>query len=230
MKPAVDRARNVFINCPFDKRYRPLLDAIVFCIMDCGFVARCALEISDSSQVRIEKIFEIMAECRFSIHDLSRTQTDRLHRLPRFNMPLELGMFLGMKRFGGNVHGKSRCLIFDVEKYRYQKFISDIAGQDIRCHAGNPRTSIGEIRAWLRSAADTHQLPGGQEIFRRYLLFQKHLPAICKKLKIKPTEMNFRDRTTIIYNWILEKNAIDAPPPARHSRVSSRLGHPAHVA
>lgn len=35
---------NVFINCPFDSAYKPLFDAIVFAVHDCGFVARCALE------------------------------------------------------------------------------------------------------------------------------------------------------------------------------------------
>ena len=47
---------NVFINCPFDLAYKPLLDAIVFAVHDCGFVARCALEEGDASQVRIDKI------------------------------------------------------------------------------------------------------------------------------------------------------------------------------
>ena len=48
---------NVFINCPFDSAYKPLFDAIVFAVHDCGFVARCALEEEDTSQVRIDKIY-----------------------------------------------------------------------------------------------------------------------------------------------------------------------------
>ena len=34
---------HVFINCPFDDQYKPLFNAIVFAIHDCGFVARCWL-------------------------------------------------------------------------------------------------------------------------------------------------------------------------------------------
>ena len=34
------------------------------------------------------------------IHDISRTESSGKPRLPRFNMPLELGMFLGAKQYG----------------------------------------------------------------------------------------------------------------------------------
>jgi hypothetical protein len=87
--------------------------------------ARCALEIDDGSQVRIERILRIISECRFGIHDLSRTELDRRNRLPRFNMPLELGLFLGAKRFGNRAQREKVCLILDREPYRYQRFISD---------------------------------------------------------------------------------------------------------
>jgi hypothetical protein len=86
---------SVFINCPFDGQYRSLFEAIVFTVQDCGCIARCALEVSDASQVRIEKIFKMISQCKFGIHDISLTELDPSHHLPRFNMPLELGMFLG---------------------------------------------------------------------------------------------------------------------------------------
>src|SRR5207244_972943 len=119
----------VFINCPFDDAYRPLLEAVVFAVHDCGYVARSSLEVTDASQVRIEKITAIIEACRLGIHDISRTEIDPQTQLPRFNMPLELGLFLGAKRFGTGKHKAKTCLILDVERYRYQKFISDIAGQ-----------------------------------------------------------------------------------------------------
>ena len=46
-------------------------------------------------------------------------------------MPLELGIFLGAKRFGRAEQKGKVCLILDTERYRYQQFMSDIAGQDI---------------------------------------------------------------------------------------------------
>jgi len=56
---------------------------------DCGCVARCALEAYDSGDVRIEKILDIIDQCKLGIHDISRTELNE-HSLPRFNMPLEL--------------------------------------------------------------------------------------------------------------------------------------------
>jgi hypothetical protein len=118
-------AINVFVNCPFDSAYRRMFRAIVFAVIHCGFRARCALEIDDSAEVRIDKIFKIVEECRYGIHDLSRTELDSRTRLPRFNMPLELGMFLGAKRFGVSLQRKKRCLVLDRAPHRYQKFISE---------------------------------------------------------------------------------------------------------
>src|SRR5215211_6735606 len=64
---------SVFINCPFDLDYAPLLRSMMFAVVDCGFVRRTALDVSDASEVRIQKIYNIIGACRLSIHDLSRT-------------------------------------------------------------------------------------------------------------------------------------------------------------
>ncbi len=44
------------------------------------------MEIDDSAQVRIDKIVRIIEECKYAIHDLSRTDPDPEHNLPRFNI------------------------------------------------------------------------------------------------------------------------------------------------
>ena len=49
-------------------------------------------------------------------------------------MPLELGIFLGSKKYGDKKNKTKVCLVIDKEQYRYQIFISDIAGQDIKSH------------------------------------------------------------------------------------------------
>ena len=91
---------NVFLNCPFDKNYWPILESITFAIHDCGFFARSALESDDGSEVRIRKIQDLVRICRYGIHDISRIELSQNSGLPRFNMPLELGIFLGAKSFG----------------------------------------------------------------------------------------------------------------------------------
>lgn len=79
---------SVFLNVPIDRTYRPLLEAAVFAIYDCGFVARCALEDDDSSRIRVDKIYDLISESNYGIHDISRVTLNYPHRLPRFNMPL----------------------------------------------------------------------------------------------------------------------------------------------
>jgi len=94
------RSKHVFINCPFDDRYRPVFDAIVFAVYDLGFIARCSLEEDDAGDFRLSKIERMIEECRFGINDLSAVTLDAITNLPRFNMPLELALFLGCRRFG----------------------------------------------------------------------------------------------------------------------------------
>jgi hypothetical protein len=71
-----------------------------FAIVACGFVPRCALDESDSAVVRFKKILDLITACEFSVHDVSRVELDSASRLPRFNMPLELGADLGLRLKG----------------------------------------------------------------------------------------------------------------------------------
>lgn len=194
-------ASRVFLNCPFDSQYKPIFEAIVFAILDCGLWPRCALEIDDASEVRIDKIFKMIADCKFGIHDISRTEVTSASGLPRFNMPLELGMFLATKRFGAGRQQKKVCLILDSAPFRYQQFISDIAGQDIQVHKNNPKDAIAVVRNWLRSASGS-TLPGGMEIYRRFQSFEKDLPSLCEELRLQREELTFNDSSTIIADWL----------------------------
>lgn len=192
---------SVFINCPFDRAYRPLFRAIAFSVIHCGFRARCALEIEDGSQVRIEKIFRIIEECRLGVHDLSRTELDRATKLPRFNMPLELGMFLAAKRFGDTHQRRKACLILDREPHRYQSFISDIAGHDIQSHSRIEGLAISKTSDWLRNASG-RVMPGGSYITKQYALFKRNLPRLCSKLNLRTSEMTFNDFANIVTSWL----------------------------
>ena len=108
--------KNVFINVPFDRDYQPLFDAIIFTVIICGYRPRCANEISDTVQIRLEKIYKMIKESKFSIHDLSRTELSNGN--PRFNMPLELGIFLGASKFGNKKQKRKVAIVLDKEKNR----------------------------------------------------------------------------------------------------------------
>lgn len=197
--------RSVFINCPFDEDYRPILRAIVFAVFDCGFAARCALEYYDASEVRLEKIFRLIRECRYGIHDISRTELDAANSLPRFNMPLELGMFLGAKRFGNASNKKKSALILDRERYRYQKFISDIAGQDIKAHDGKPDGAIRAIRDWRHTISKRVTIPGSRYIIERYAAFERDLPDMCMEPRLVDVDLTFTDHAALIARWLSSK-------------------------
>lgn len=197
-----DSTRSIFVNCPFDSGYRPLLEALVFVIYDVGFVARCALEEDDASELRLSKIERIIEECHYGIHDLSAVALDPGTQLPRFNMPLELGLFLGCRRFGGQNHRRKKCLILDADRFRYRSFISDISGQDIHAHNGEPRQAIVEVRNWLATASQRRRLPGGAEIADRFARFQRDLPELCSKLKRNREDLIFVDLAEMIPIWL----------------------------
>lgn len=179
----------------------------MFAVHDAGFYPRSALEYDDAAQNRLEKILSLIEECRFGIHDLSRTESST-EGLPRFNMPLELGLFLGCKRFGGEHHSRKACLVLDKERYRFQRFISDIAGQDIHAHGDDARKAVREVSAWLRAASRRKRVPGGAAIWHRFERFRAALPALCRELEIEEEELTFVDRSRLISEWLRENAPI----------------------
>ena len=195
---------HVFVNCPFDADYKPMFDAIVFAVTDLGLVARSAREEDDGGESRLVNIQRIIEQCKYGVHDISAVELDSRNNLPRFNMPLELGLFLGCKRYGNDDQRNKVSLIFDADPFRYQKFISDIAGQDIHSHDRDLKTAISELRAWLATASNPSGLPSGKDLFDRSVRFQADLPALCKKLKLEPAAVTFKDLRQVIVGWLKE--------------------------
>jgi hypothetical protein len=198
-----DYNKHVFINCPFDidGTYQRLEDAIVFTIIDCGFISRSAKE-SSASGNRILKIQKIIEECQFAVHDISRTELDSEHQLPRFNMPLELGLFLGAQRYGGKKHTAKQCLIFDCEKHRYEKFISDIKGHEVHGHHNQPEKIIPPIRDFLAEIGKNEEIPVGRIISQRYFGFVDWLTIYYKEKNLTRNDLSFKKFAHIISNFI----------------------------
>lgn len=193
---------NVFINCPFDREYTPLFNAILFSVYKCGFRPRCAREMDDAGEIRIDKINKIISECRFGIHDISRTELDSTHNLPRFNMPLELGIFLGAKKFGSKIQRSKVSIILDKEQYRYQKYISDISGQDIKSHGNVPEDLIRTIRNSLNSANHNGHIAGAHSIISSYTQYQAKLPELMQELSLQEDDVTYADETQMIEQWL----------------------------
>ena len=94
--------------------------------------------------------------------------------------------------------------MLDVAPFRYQKFISDIAGQDIYAHGGSEQRAIQIVRDWLRLQLDpqTRLIPSGSKIFERYQDFQHDLPVLCDQLQWNPHELQFADFSYAVASWI----------------------------
>jgi hypothetical protein len=116
-------------------------------------------------------------------------------------MPLELGVFLGAKYFGGRQQKRKACLILDRDNYRYQKFISDIAGQDIQAHRNAPQDAMTVVRNWLRSYSRA-SLPSGSIIWSRYQTFKADLPLLCRELRLEMKELIYNDYVLLVSTWL----------------------------
>ena len=144
---------NVFVNCPFDSDYLPLLRPLLFTVIDLGFVPRIALERLDSGRPRIEKIISLIKESKYAIHDLSRLEARVAGEYFRLNMPFELGVDVGCRLFKSGRWSGKKCLILETEKYRYQAAISDMSNSDIAVHGNDPLKVVAEVRNWLNNEA-----------------------------------------------------------------------------
>lgn len=164
--------RNVFINCPFDEEYEPILQAVLFCIVFLGFNPRLATESNDSGENRLDKIQGLIESSKFSIHDLSRCQARKKGEHFRLNMPLELGIDYGCKQYYGNGRESKKFLILEEQKYRYQAAVSDLSGCDIESHGGKFEKAVRKVRNWLVAEADAEAI-GASRILGSYTDFQE---------------------------------------------------------
>lgn len=199
--------RNLFINCPFDDGYLPLARALVFCVLACGFEPRLATERSDSGEVRLEKIYELIGSSLFSVHDLSRIEPSHPEDLPRFNMPLELGIDFGARKYGGAHLKRKQFLILERERYRFQKVVSDLSGNDIRAHRNEPETLIRELRNWLLVASG-RELPSGGRIWEDFSQSQMHLKKFLQELGYSEKDLQSLEMTEYISftkKWLADR-------------------------
>ncbi|MFN7817628.1 MAG: hypothetical protein ACK5OQ_15465 [Burkholderiales bacterium] len=147
----MDFAKSVFINCPFDRDYYPLLRPILFTVIYLGLKPRIALEELDSGMPRMAKISQLIAESQYAIHDLSRIEAKSVGELYRLNMPFELGLDVGCRLFGNKGQKTKKCLVLEAEAFRYKAALSDLSGYDIAAHGNDPPRVVTEVRNWLKN-------------------------------------------------------------------------------
>jgi hypothetical protein len=166
----------VFLNIPYDERFRNLYVAYVVGVMYLGFEPRATLGISGGTP-RLDKIFAEIKKCAFSIHDLSRVELDRKppYSTPRFNMPFELGLAVAWsKEAAGKAH---KWFVFESRPYRIQKSLSDLNGSDPNIHDG---TVKGVLRELNNAFVRTHNRPSVPDMLQAYQLVSRRLKAIVE--------------------------------------------------
>ena len=96
--------KSVFLNIPYDTAFQRLYLAYIAGLSAFGLTPRATLEIPGGER-RLDRIFELIQSCRYSIHDLSRVQLDRRPPVtPRFNMPFEFGLVTAWTKLFPQAH------------------------------------------------------------------------------------------------------------------------------
>jgi hypothetical protein len=169
-----DKNYSVFLNIPYDKRFEKLYLAFIVGLVELGLTPKVTLGIP-SGATRIDRIFELLKSCRYSVHDLSRVEMDRrLPPTPRFNMPFELGLAFAWSRLTPANHD---FFAFESINRRAQKSLSDLSGTDFNIHDNRPNGIMRE----LRNVFDRRQnKPTVPRMMKSYNQLLRRLPALRK--------------------------------------------------
>ena len=138
---------------------------MLFVIVVMGFNPRLATESSDSGENRLEKIRELIEGRKYSIHDLSRCQARRQGEYFRLNMPFELGIDCGCRKYFGNGRDKKKFLILEEKPYRFQAALSDT-------HGAAYDRAMKKVRYWLRQQTGC-EATGPSELLSDYVTFSE---------------------------------------------------------
>ncbi len=215
---------HVFVNCPFDEEYQACFEAILFTLTAAGYSARSALEQDDSADNRADKLYRLIEACDTTLHDLSRVEMST-SGLPRFNMPLELGIALGARRFGSAKQREMRLLIMVSKPFEMQKYMSDLAGNDPRSHAAKPSNIIRIVRDFLHTDPNGIMLSGATHLDDLFRDFKRILPDLAKRANLTLKEVDplqsFRSFMHVLRAYVASKSIVP-PPSGKRARLSRR--------
>ena len=132
----------VFLNIPYDDRFNRLYIAYISGLIHLGLKPCATIEIPGGKD-RLDKIIDLIRNCRYSIHDLSRVQLDRTPpATPRFNMPFELGLAVAAAKIDSL---PDNWFVFESVPRRASKSLSDLGATDANVHDGTPDGVIREL-------------------------------------------------------------------------------------
>ena len=166
--PRVKRIESVFLNIPYDKQFEDLYLAYIVGLTQLGLRVNATLAIPN--QGRLESIIQLIEQSDFSIHDLSRIELSE--GIPRFNMPVELGLALYRSHIA---KGRHRVFVFESKAYRAQRSTSDINGIDPQIHGGTPKGVMAGLRNIFRQPGNVTTVP---EMLASYRSLKRKVPEL----------------------------------------------------
>jgi hypothetical protein len=166
--PRRKRIESVFLNIPYDREFEDLYLAYIVGLTQLGLRVNVTLAIPN--QGRLEAIIDLIKESNFSIHDLSPIKSSK--GIPRFNMPLELGLALHRSHV---TRGRHRVYVFESKPYRAQRSTSDINGIDPQIHNQTPKGVMRGLRNIFRQPGDVTTVP---EMLLSYRAVKKKLSEL----------------------------------------------------
>lgn len=181
-----------------------MLKGIFFALLYLDFNPKIA-ETSDSGQIRLLKIKDLMTLSPLSIHDLSRIDPLATDAAARLNMAFEMGIDFGLKYSGTQEFQSKRFLILEKDDHRYKTFLSDISGNDIKSHKNDPELIIKSIRDWIKSQGQGTAVPRHKLIFSAYNEFSVFYNQLISAEGYDPREitaLTFSDVIDIMAEWI----------------------------
>jgi len=127
----------------------------------------------------------------------------RMGDLPRFNMPFELGLDLGCRYYGSDGLITKQCLVLEKDRHRYQRVLSDLSGNDVRAHGGDPECLVLEVRNWLRVTV-SRKLPSSSQVWQRLNVFQNNLELMLRQLGYSPRDiasLEMAEYVQLVRDW-----------------------------
>jgi hypothetical protein len=165
----------VFLNVPYDPQFKSLYIAYVVGLTELGLKPTATLAIP-GGEARLDRIFELIQTCRYSVHDLSRVELNSTPpATPRFNMPFELGMVVAWAKLYPQRHTYVAC---ESVNRRAQKSLSDMAGTDFNIHNGTPR---GVMRELCNAFVRQQEKPTVPRMMKRYEMVRKLIPKMMRQ-------------------------------------------------
>lgn len=166
-------SKSVFLNVPFDPGYEPLFITLVGTLIFLGQKPRCVLEIRETGDGRLRRIFDLIQESAMSVHDLSRIGTP-----VRFNMPFELGLACSLRLLPGFRH---EVIVLEAKDWRLDRTLSDYKGRDPLVHYNR----CDDLVTCLLDVVTAPALPDAGDLRRSAATLRRTAAVIKRRLRAK---------------------------------------------